>query len=73
MNKFIHLGASLALSALIVPAVVQAYPIDGYADTGIRRVEGVRLVEEGTIPGRKQPPGRPIRRLKPLARPGRKV
>ncbi|MCW9079833.1 MAG: hypothetical protein OQK74_11770, partial [Gammaproteobacteria bacterium] len=57
MNKFIHLGASLALSALIVPAVVQAYPIDGYADTGIRRVEGARLVEEGTIPGRKQPPG----------------
>ena len=57
MNKFTRLGASLALSALIAPAVVQAYPIDGYADTGIRRVEGARLVEEGTIPGRKQPPG----------------
>jgi len=57
MNKFTRLGASLALAALIVPAVVQAYPIDGYADTGIRRVEGARLVEEGTIPGRKQPPG----------------
>ena len=57
MNKFTRLGASLALSALVAPAVVQAYPIDGYADTGIRRVEGVRLVEEGTIPGKKQPPG----------------
>ena len=57
MNKFIRLGASLALSALVAPAVVRAYPIDGYADTGIRRVEGARLVEEGTLPGRKQPPG----------------
>jgi hypothetical protein len=37
--------------------VVQAFPIDGYAETGIRRVEGVRLVEEGTIGGKKQPPG----------------
>ncbi|MGB5568938.1 MAG: serine hydrolase [Sedimenticolaceae bacterium] len=42
---------------LIVPALVQAYPIDGYTETGIRRVEGVRRVEEGTIPGTKQPPG----------------
>jgi len=42
---------------LIAPALVQAYPIDGYADTGIRRVEGVRRTEDGTIPGRKQPPG----------------
>jgi hypothetical protein len=37
--------------------MVQAYPIDGYADTGIRRVEGVRLVEEGVIRGKKQPVG----------------
>jgi hypothetical protein len=36
---------------------VQAYPIDGYDDTGIRRIEGVRMVEEGIIPGSKQPPG----------------
>ena len=57
MNRITHLGASLVLSVLIVPALVQAYPIDGYTETGIRRVEGVRLVEEGTIPGTKQPPG----------------
>jgi len=42
---------------MTVSAVVQAYPIDGYAETGIRRVEGVRLVEEGIIPGTKQPAG----------------
>ncbi len=57
MNRITHLGASLVLSVLIIPALVQAYPIDGYTETGIRRVEGVRLVEEGTIPGTKQPPG----------------
>jgi len=57
MNSFRFVGASLALATLVLPAVVQAFPIDGYAETGIRRVEGVRLVEEGTIGGKKQPPG----------------
>ncbi len=33
------------------------YPLDGYQDTGIRRVEGFRLRTEGVIKGRKQPPG----------------
>jgi hypothetical protein len=36
---------------------VNAYPLDGYTDTGIRRVEGARLANEGVIPGSKQPPG----------------
>jgi hypothetical protein len=57
MNKLACFWTSVVLSALVVPAVVQAYPIDGYAETGIRRVEGVRRVEEGSIPGSKQPPG----------------
>jgi len=57
MNKFNRLWAMLVLSLLLVPVNVQAYPIDGYADTGIRRVEGVRRVEDGTIAGSKQPPG----------------
>ena len=47
----------LVLIIMVAPARVQAYPIDGYADTGIRRIEGVRRIEEGTLPGRKQPPG----------------
>ncbi len=33
------------------------YPLDGYPETGIRRVEGDRLAKEGVIAGRKQPPG----------------
>ena len=57
MNKFTRLWTLLVLPALLTPAMVQAYPIDGYEDTGIRRIEGVRRVEDGTIPGRKQPPG----------------
>ena len=57
MNKFTRLCTLLVLSALLAPAVVQAYPIDGYAETGIRRVEGARRVQEGTLPGSKQPPG----------------
>ena len=57
MNSFRLFGATLVLATLVVSAVVQAFPIDGYEETGIRRVEGVRLVEEGTIGGKKQPPG----------------
>jgi len=57
MNRFIRLWTLLVLPTLLTPAMVQAYPIDGYEETGIRRVEGVRRVEEGVIPGSKQPPG----------------
>jgi hypothetical protein len=34
-----------------------AYPLDGYEETGIRRVEGARLADEGKAVGGKQPPG----------------
>ncbi len=57
MNSLIRRGMVVALFASCTAAMVQAYPIDGYRDTGIRRVEGVRLVETGEIPGKKQPPG----------------
>ena len=57
MNN-INRGWALAmLVTLCATSTVQAYPIDGYEDTGIRRIEGVRMVEEGIIPGSKQPPG----------------
>ena len=36
----------------------QAYPLDGYEDTGIRRVEGARLANEGIVKDHlKQVPG----------------
>jgi len=42
---------------LLLPMQLSAYPLDGYPETGIRRVEGARLADEGIIPGRKQPAG----------------
>jgi len=34
-----------------------AYPLDGYQETGIRRLEGSRLANEGVVRDVKQPPG----------------
>jgi hypothetical protein len=45
------------LAATLSMPAAHAYPIDGYADTGIRRVEGARLANEGLVKGSKQPPG----------------
>ena len=46
----------LLLTLTLVP-VVHAYPLDGYGDTGIRRLEASRLGHEGVIKGPKQPNG----------------
>jgi hypothetical protein len=45
------------LLLLLLPATAQAYPVDGYAYTGIRRLEDARLVHAGEIPGRTRLPG----------------
>ncbi|MBS1201480.1 MAG: hypothetical protein H6R27_2158 [Proteobacteria bacterium] len=42
---------------LLAPASGHAWPLDGYADTGIRRVEGSRLANEGQVRDVRQPPG----------------
>jgi len=42
---------------LLAPGVLPAYPLDGYPETGIRRVEGSRLANEGKVSDVKQPPG----------------
>jgi len=52
-----RLPLALLLAWLLTPLPAKAYPLDGYAETGIRRVEGARLTDEGVIWGRKQPPG----------------
>ena len=54
MNTLL-LAAVLALS--LAPLQLPAYPLDGYEDTGIRRVEGARLANEGLALGGPQPPG----------------
>jgi hypothetical protein len=47
---------ALAAGALAAGAAL-AYPLDGYEETGIRRLEGSRLAHEGAIRDVKQPPG----------------
>ncbi len=49
--------AALLCAALAVPAAAPAYPLDGYDSTGIRRLLAIRLVQEGKLPGGKQPRG----------------
>ncbi len=44
-------------AALAAPSVAGAYPLDGYDATGIRRLLAIRLVQEGKLPGGKQPKG----------------
>jgi len=46
-----------ALAPLLAPPELSAYPLDGYEDTGIRRVEGARLANDGLALGGIQPPG----------------
>lgn len=48
---------ALALAATVLPSTLNAYPLDGYEETGIRRVEGYRLAQEGRIEYPSQPPG----------------
>lgn len=49
--------AAVALTAAVLPGLLQAYPLDGYPDTKIRRLEGHRLAQEGRIEYPSQPPG----------------
>ncbi|HET6564537.1 MAG TPA: serine hydrolase [Xanthomonadales bacterium] len=49
------LGWALVLSTWPVPG--SAYPLDGYEETGIRRLEASRLAHEGLVEGGKQPRG----------------
>ena len=54
-NKF---SSALIIFTMAATAItVMAYPLDGYEETGIRRVEGSRLANEGLATGGSQPPG----------------
>ncbi|MFM1892458.1 MAG: hypothetical protein RLZ44_1535 [Pseudomonadota bacterium] len=55
MNRIPALALGLTLG--VTPVLTQAYPLDGYADTGIRRLEASRLANEGAIRGPRQPAG----------------
>jgi hypothetical protein len=48
---------ALAASLAVAAAFAHAYPLDGYGETGVRRLEGGRLANEGKVKDVKQPPG----------------
>ena len=54
--KILMIIAILAGLVLVTDAGY-AYPLDGYEETGIRRVEAARLAVMGEMRGRRQPPG----------------
>lgn len=47
----------MALLSLLWPALAPAYPVDGYAYTGIRRLEQARQVQSGEVAGRRRQVG----------------
>ena len=57
MKKMNTLLLAAALLLSLAPVQLTAYPLDGYEDTGIRRVEGARRANEGRALGGTQPPG----------------
>ena len=52
-----NLGAAALVAAALCSGLAFAYPLDGYPETGIRRLEGLRLANEGVVKDVKQPPG----------------
>lgn len=52
-------ACAIALMCVFVgaPSVSAAYPLDGFESTGIRRLLAIRLVQDGELPGSKQPAG----------------
>ncbi len=57
MKTFCRLLIPTFLLLPLVSGSLWAYPLDGYEETGIRRVEGARLANEGLAKGGYQPPG----------------
>jgi len=57
LNSKLHCGALACAVALALPTLGRAYPLDGYPETGIRRLEASRLAQEGVIKDHQLPPG----------------
>jgi len=55
MNQRLYAAAVAAL--LLNATAVAPYPLDGYGETGIRRLEANRLAQEGKLNDVRQPPG----------------
>ena len=52
-----NIGRAMVLAAFAAASAAQAYPLDGYPETGIRRLEGSRLAQQGLVKDIKLPAG----------------
>ena len=52
-----HLKLIIVFAMLCITVPGFGYPLDGYSETGIRRIEAARLAVLGKMRGRRQPPG----------------
>jgi hypothetical protein len=50
-------AACLALTGALLSGAAGAYPLDAFPETGVRRLEGLRLANEGKVKDVKQPAG----------------
>ena len=57
MNMGTTLRRCVFAAGALIAGAAAAYPLDGYQETGIRRLEGNRLADEGVVRDVKQPPG----------------
>jgi hypothetical protein len=57
MSRAASVAAAAIAAAALAAGTAAAYPLDGYEETGIRRLEGNRLANEGVVKDVKQPPG----------------
>ena len=57
MSRSTSVAAAALAAAALAAGTAAAYPLDGYGETGIRRLEGSRLANEGVVKDVKQPPG----------------
>jgi len=57
MRTIERMRAVLVGAGWLAAGVLQAYPLDGFEATGIRRLESIRLAQTGAVRDAKQPPG----------------
>ncbi len=60
MTQAARIRPALALLCAALPSLLQAYPLDDYARTGIRRLDYAARVQSGEIPGRRLQPGQTL-------------
>lgn len=57
MSRATCITAAAMAAAVLAAGAASAYPLDGFEATGIRRLEGNRLANQGLVKDVKQPPG----------------